>query len=339
MQVREYTQIPDGLLDCDATQLYQKLDGPCLIHLNGRRERPLFVSVLLHGNEITGWEAIKQILIKYRAQALPRSLSIFIGNIHAARYGLRCLDKQPDFNRIWKVDSDSGESELVLQVLDSMRQRKPFACIDVHNNTGRNPHYACVNRLDVAWFQLARLFSRTIVYFLQPDSVLSIAFSAICPSVTVECGRPEDSAGVDHAREFIEAALHLEHFSEHAVSPRDIDVFHTVATVKVHEDVEVGFADSHVDLDFFNNLDEMNFRELLPGTRWAKVRHNCNTPVLVTGENGEDLTERFFNVEQGHLCIRVPVMPSMLTRNIDIIRRDCLCYLMERLDAHCYLGN
>jgi hypothetical protein len=28
------------------------------------------------------------------------------------------------------------------------------------------------------------------------------------------------------------------------------------------------------------------------------------------------------------------VMPSMLTLNTDVIRQDCLCYLMERYNDH-----
>jgi hypothetical protein len=28
------------------------------------------------------------------------------------------------------------------------------------------------------------------------------------------------------------------------------------------------------------------------------------------------------------------VMPSMLTKDLDVIRQDCLCYLMERYGSH-----
>ena len=48
-------QLPLGLLELEATQVHTLLGGPTLIHLPGEREAPLFVSVLLHGNETTGW--------------------------------------------------------------------------------------------------------------------------------------------------------------------------------------------------------------------------------------------------------------------------------------------
>ncbi|NIQ15208.1 MAG: peptidase M14, partial [Candidatus Dadabacteria bacterium] len=92
--------IPEGLLSLPAPELHNCLNGPTLIHLSGKKEPAVFVSVLLHGNEHTGWEVIKNIL-NYSGNKLPRSMSIFIGNIKAARYNKRFLEGQPDFNRIW----------------------------------------------------------------------------------------------------------------------------------------------------------------------------------------------------------------------------------------------
>jgi hypothetical protein len=46
-----------------------------------------------------------------------------------------------------------------------------------------------------------------------------------------------------------------------------------------------------------------------------------------------DVAERFFSNDNGSLKTRLPVMPSMLTLNEEVIRQDCLCYLMERLPA------
>ncbi|VAX03454.1 Uncharacterized protein Clim_1224, partial [hydrothermal vent metagenome] len=51
-------QLPDGLLLCEARNLHRILPEPTLLHLPGQRPQPLFVSVLLHGNETTGLTAI-----------------------------------------------------------------------------------------------------------------------------------------------------------------------------------------------------------------------------------------------------------------------------------------
>ena len=99
--------MPEGLLERPASSLHRQLDGPTLIHLEGRRRRPLVVSVIQHGNEITGWEAIRRLLKShYQRDELPRSLIIFIGNPVAARHRLRRLDDQPDFNRCWPGGSE-----------------------------------------------------------------------------------------------------------------------------------------------------------------------------------------------------------------------------------------
>jgi succinylglutamate desuccinylase len=48
-------------------------------------------------------------------------------------------------------------------------------------------------------------------------------------------------------------------------------------------------------------------------------------------ENGNEVYEKYFKAEQHRLVTRCDIMPSMLTTESDIIRKDCLCYLMERI--------
>ncbi|MCW8917816.1 MAG: M14 family metallopeptidase [Gammaproteobacteria bacterium] len=329
--LRELTAIPEGLLALPATALHQRLDGPTLIHLPGRNPEPLFVSVLLHGNEDSGWEAMRELLAHCQGRELPRALSLFIGNVTAARQGVRRLDGQHDYNRIWK-GSGGAEHQMARQIIETMRRRRVFASIDIHNNTGLNPHYACINRQDHRFLHLALLFSRTVVYFTQPDAVQSMAFSALCPAVTVECGKVGQHHATAHARQLVEAALHLDHFPEHPVSAHDYDLFHTVATVKVPESVTFGFGDEGGELAFTPDLDHLNFRELPGGTLLARL-HSEAARLQAWDESGRDVAERFFVRDNSGLKTRLPLMPSMLTLNAEVIRQDCLCYLMERLPA------
>ncbi len=57
---------PADLLDLPSGSLWHRLAGPTLFHVAGRHEPPLFVSVLLHGNEDTGWQAVQQVLKRHR---------------------------------------------------------------------------------------------------------------------------------------------------------------------------------------------------------------------------------------------------------------------------------
>lgn len=326
----QYDTLPPALLDLPAARLGEVLPGPSLIHLPGRRTPPLFVSVLLHGNEDTGWLAAQSVLKKFVTAELPRALSLFIGNVEAARTGLRRLDGQPDYNRVWPGGEEAhpAEAAMMQEVVDAMRARGVFASIDIHNNTGLNPHYACVNRLEQDFLHLAVLFSRIVVYFIRPRGVQSAAFAELCPAVTVECGKPGTPGGVEHAAAFIEACLHLSGFPAHPLPPHDVDLFHTVATVKIPEQLSFGFGAPDADIDFVPELDHYNFRELAHGDAWGRVRQGR---LLALDETGTDIGDRLFDYRKNEITLRRPLMPAMLTRDERVIRQDCLCYLMERI--------
>lgn len=331
--LNELEELPDGLLECSTTALEELLGGPALIHLPGRHPQPLFLAVLAHGNESTGFYAVQTLLRDYQDSQLPRALSLFIGNVSAARHGLRRLDGQPDYNRVWPGTAlpDGPEVLLMRQVVERMRERRPVASIDVHNNTGINPHYACINRIDNRFLQLAALFSRTVVYFTRPLGVQSMALSALCPSVTIECGKPDHQYGTQHARDYIEACLRLSELPEHPVALHDIDLFHTVASARIPDDVSFSFADAAADLRLVADIDHLNFRELPAGSPLGWLREPGAVPLDVRDENDQPVFERFFGVEDGVLRTRRSFMPSMFTLDENVIRQDCLGYLMERL--------
>ena len=324
--------IPDGFLSIDATRLIDLMPQPTLIHLQGRRKEPLFVSILLHGNEITGLHALQAFLSKYQQQELPRSLSIFVGNVRAAEHGQRHLPDQPDYNRVWPGGDAAAcaETTMMQTVIDDMRERHVFASIDVHNNTGINPHYACVNVIDERFFHLATLFSRTVVYFTNPTGVQSSAFSHLCPAVTIECGKVGQQYAEVHAMEFIDAALHLSDIPTHSFPEQDIDLFHTIAIVKVPPQANFSFDNSESDICFDSDLDYMNFRELEKGTRLGKLCGTYNQRLQAWDNEGRDIGNEIFTYHQQEIILSKPVMPSMLTLNENVIRQDCLCYLMER---------
>ncbi len=332
MMLNELNQIPEALYEAEATELHQILGGPTLIHLPGRRLEPLFFSVLLHGNEVTGWHALRALLRQYRDQTLPRALSVFIGNVEAARVGLRHLDDQPDYNRSWPgTDSrESPESRMMQGITDTMRERQVFASVDVHNNTGINPHYACVNVVQHDFLHLATLFSRTVVYFTRPLGVQSAAFAGICPAVTVECGQVGQEFADQHALQYMQACLNLSELPAHPVAEHDLDLFHTVAIVKVPEQASIGFGINRADIVLDPEIDHLNFRELAAGTCLGHINDDGRHRLTAWDNNGYEVGSSFFRYQDGEISLARAVMPSMLTRNERVIRQDCLGYLMER---------
>ncbi|MGY6277854.1 M14 family metallopeptidase [Methylomonas sp. MgM2] len=330
--LKQFDFLPDGILTVPVEQLYALVPEPTLFHLSGKRPETLFVSVLLHGNEPTGFLAVQKLLQKYQGQTLPRGLTLFFGNTQAAKFNQRRLEHQCDFNRIWPGTAlpHSVETEWARQICDSMRRRGTFASIDVHNNTGLNPHYACVNKLDDTFLHLGALFGRLLVYFTHPKGVQSGAFAEFCPAVTLECGRPDQPSGIEHAFQFIDSCLHLHEFPAHPIARHDVDIYHTVAQVTVDERISFSFDDTAADLCLSSDLERMNFTEIQAGTSLGEV-NGGHIPVIARDNDGNPITEQFFRLTDGQLQITKATMPSMLTLNEQVIRQDCLCYLMERL--------
>ncbi|HMW16380.1 MAG TPA: M14 family metallopeptidase [Accumulibacter sp.] len=327
-----YDTLPENFLDTPARELHRCLLGPTLIHLSGRRPRPLFVSVLLHGNEDCGLVAVQNVLRRYHGQMLPRALSILVGNVAAARHGLRRLDEQPDYNRVWPGNVAHGqtpEHAAMCEVYRQLAEREVFASIDIHNNTGLNPHYAVVNRLDAEVLHLARLFARTVVWFRGLPGSQTNAFSPRCPSVTIECGKPGVAANEIQATRFLDACLHLDHFPDHQPSPADLDVYHTLATVRVSSRASFAFGDSRAEIDFEPRLDHLNFCQLAAGTVFGRSR--LPHPLEVYDESGQEVSDDFFVCDDGILRLRRAVTPAMLSLDLRVVRQDCLCYLMDRL--------
>lgn len=330
--LKQYNDLPNGFLDAAPTELEELLGGPSLIHLPGLRDRPLFVSILLHGNETSGVEAMQDFLRTRLNRPLPRALSLFIGNVHAASVGLRRLEGQPDYNRVWPGgdEPDGPETRMMAQIVDQMRQRRVFASIDIHNNTGLNPHYACVNSLEGRHLYLASLFGNTVVYFTRPRGLQSMAFSELCPSVTLECGQPGSRLGGEHAREFVESVLHLSEIPDYPAS--EINIYQTMATVRVPPDVSFSFGEVAADLELMDDLQQFNFRELPVGTAFARVPRQDGLQITAEDNDGHEVAAEFFEIADGELRTRQPLMPSMLTHDALVIRQDCLCYLMQRVD-------
>lgn len=335
MKLTRLNEIPTGLLDLETHELWQVLPGPTLIELPGRREEPIFLTVLAHGNEDTGWLAVREVLKKHQDTGLPRALFLFIGNVEAAKDHARYLDHQVDLNRVWSDRPEirnRPERAMAIEVEAAVTSKPLFACIDVHNNTGQNPHYGCVAETDSRTLHLATLFSRRVLHFGMPDGVQTIAFARHCPTVTVECGLPSQAYGVEHARDYIEACLHLPDYPSQPVPPEDLELYHSVAIMKVPDDVSLSFGgDGSTDLQFPENFDSFNFSELPAGTCLAKIRPGRERYLTVINEANEDVFDQYLQIEGDQLCTKGVLMPSMLTCRERIVRQDCLGYLMERV--------
>jgi succinylglutamate desuccinylase len=324
--------LPAGILDVEPSAIGHVLSGPTLIHLPGRRPRPLFVSAFLHGNETTGFLAMQRVLKQYSDRLLPRALSLFFGNIPAAIRKVRRLDQQCDYNRIWPGTElpVCPEIEMAQWIADDMARRRVFASIDIHNNTGLNPHYSCVSHLQRQSLQLAAMFGRLCIYSTRPKGTQTGAFAPLCPALTLECGKPGVAFGSEHAAEFIDACLHISQLRNHRVPMHDLELYESVAQIFINTGIDFGFGKDDADLNLIPDLDRLNFRPVSSGFAWGEV--SCpDLPITVLNGDGRNVADLYFRIEDGQLYLTQSLMPSMLTLDERVIRQDCLGYLMTRM--------
>ena len=332
-QVKILQNIPEGLLNVKPKDLTQIIDRPTLLHLKGEKRSPLFLSVLLHGSEISGLVILQKVLNQYRFQKLPRDLVVFIGNPLACAQGVRHLSHQPDFNRIWK----KVENPIVQTVLQYVKEQNIYAAIDIHNNSGKNPIYSCINDKNKEFIKLAQEFSENIVYFTKPDSVLSAALSGLCPCLVIECGLPGEIQGISSGMKFVQTILSKEEaWKKNKLKVNHI--YHTYATLYVTSDSVISF---HRELKNHSKLfknssicltdqfDEFNFKNLKTGTLLGKIRDHERIKLI--DHKGIDIFDQIFSIVENTLVVKTPFIPAMFTKDITIAKSDCLGYIMKKI--------
>ena len=349
--------IPRGFWETCPENITDIISRPTIIHLKGKKPAPLFVSLLLHGNEISGWIILQTLLKKYQNKPLPRDLTAFVGNPKACAKGVRRLAEQPDFNRIWK-GGDLKEHLMAQSVLRYVREHKIYSAVDIHNNTGQNPLYGCISRKGEEFVRLARGFSDNIVYFTQPDSVLSLNLSETAPAVVIECGAPGDPEGVRTGVQFIESLLSEK--EKWKKTPVNIPyIYSTLARLQVNRGNEISFVppalmketlpgktkskyagkgDPQNTLLITDKLDQFNFSRVPAGAVWGKTSA-ASRPIKLIDGTGRDIFDRFFSLAGKNWTVKTPFVPSMLTKNIPVAKSDCLGYIMEKVPVKDFLAD
>ncbi len=325
-------RLPEGFLDCPADRLSEILPGPTLFDLRGSDPETLFVSTLLHGNEYSGLEAIQSVLRRHARRGLARSLLLFIGNVQAAAANVRTLPGELDYNRVWPGTLHPGDPQATMArwVYEYAAARGLFASVDIHNNTGFNPHYACVRRLEPKFISLAQLFSRTVVHFQRPVGTQAAAFADLCPAITVECGKAGAGSATEHAIELVEAALSISQLPEHPPAPHDVDLLRTFAIVKPPAGATFSFDGSPADFMFRSDIDRLNFSELAADATFGVARAGMKLEIL-PGDGDDPPSGDYFAYDGGEIRLTRPAIPAMLTVDPRAVEQDCLCYLMHRI--------
>ncbi|MCP4388111.1 MAG: peptidase M14 [Gammaproteobacteria bacterium] len=320
--------LPDGFFDISTANIRSLFPNPTLIQLDGKDSSFLFISILLHGNEYTGLEVMQKVLADY-AHDLPRSILLFVGNVRAAEANRRFLPGQVDYNRCWPgTDLEPSPTSGMMQRVVEIAHGLPlFAAIDIHNNTGKNPHYACITDPSIENQNLAARFNRVGMVF-NHYGVCTMAFNDICPAATLECGKPGDPEGITHARRFVEDMLALDELPHKQPTRHALHLVESHLTLNIPDNVSFDFdTDADVDLCFEPDFEDRNFTLFDPHQVFGYTR--IERPLSITDTAGHDVTDDIMRVEAGKIYLNNTMMPAMITQDKLVVRQDCLCHLLQ----------
>ena len=333
MKLKKLDHFPSELLDAKPQDLHELLGGPSLITLTGESSQTIFISCLLHGNEHSSFSILKELLRDYKDKKLPKTLMIFIGNTQAAVESLRHLPGQVDYNRIWE-GGNLPENKLALEVMKEASERDLFVSLDIHNNTGKNPNYGCINYHEEDFLKLASHFSEATVFFSEPRSAHSVAFGKLCPSMTIEAGLSDSLDGIEETKKYIEYLLSVEDLVWNE-KRHPLNIYQTLARIKLNNQMKIDFnfqKNIGLDFSFLPNIDDFNFKPLEAGTT---IAYGEKLEMLIVEDNdGNNITSKFFEIVEGELKVKHHFMPAMLTKVEYIIKKDCLGYIMEPMPKH-----
>ncbi len=329
MQLKILKDIPDELYTCDVKEVHKVLGGPTLIHIKGKDSRPVFLSSLLHGNETTSFIVLQRLINKYKNELFPKDVILFFGNTLGASEGMRHLPGQVDYNRIWE-EGDHAENKLAMDVVQYAQKANLFASIDIHNNTGKNPLYGCVNNTGENFLNLASYFGEHTVYFTEPHNVQSMAFSRFCTAITIEAGLPGEPRGIEAAYDFVEEILKVPELVGHQKYPRT-EIYHTIGRMKVSPEARIDFensSESEADLSLIPTIDSNNFTVMKKG---SSLGYGKDLSLIWIEDNfGKDISGDFLKItDKGEIITRRTFIPSMFTKDIYVMKEDCLGYVME----------
>ncbi len=326
---------PESIPDTPEAFL-RELGGPAWIRVPGRDgRRTRAVSTLLHGNEPSGLRAVHAWLRRGETPAVDTVflLGAVAAALHPPGFAHRQLPGYRDLNRCFLDPGHDAMGQLAHAALARLRESRPEALVDLHNNTGHNPPYGVGPSLGRAELGLVSLFGHRYVHSDLRLGALVEATAGWFPSVVIECGRAGDPVADALALEGIERYLELAEIQEAWASGTEISVLVDPIRVSLRPGLELRFGDrpdASVDFTVDREIDRHNFEELAPGVPVGWLSRPGTWPIEATGASGRDVSRDLFDVEDGVLRTRRPVMPIMMTTDPGVATSDCLFYLVRR---------
>jgi hypothetical protein len=302
------------------------------------RSRCRVVSTLLHGNEPSGFRAIRTWLAGAVTPAVDTAFCLC--SVEAALgpplFAHRALPGKRDANRCFLPPFDGPEAERARALLDQLERVRPEALVDVHNTTGHSPAYGVGTRLDQDVVGLTALFADRLMHSELHLGTLVEALHERLPSVVIECGRAGDPIADATALAGLERFLTLDDLRSVRARTAQVEVLWRPIRVHIHERATLAFADApqnDTTLTVRSGIDQHNFRTLDPGALLGWISPGGEWPLVALGKAGLDISHELFAQVGQKLVARRQIVPVMMTTSAAMAKQDCLFYALERRGA------
>lgn len=325
-----YTHAENLHLPTDATEWLNSLQGPCVIDMQGHiSNRTRVVSVLVHGNEPSGFIAVHRFL---QSKITPMTnVRFIICSVEAAQqppvFTNRYVDDVHDLNRCFNLDkTDAAVNQRAGSILQAINEVKPEAVIDMHNTSGSSPSFCVATRIDMQVQALASFFCQTMMYTrLSLGSLMEQNFN--CPVVTIECGGSKDQQAHEMAYQGVHEFLMADNlFGGHHYML--VDIVEHPLRLELDPKTKLSFADKNdpdADVTLVSDIEQHNMgvtrADCLIG--WSNV--GC-APFTVRNEAGDVQSDSIIYCKDGQILTRHKLRIFMATTNHRIALNDCLFY-------------
>lgn len=299
------------------------------------RRRCRLVTTLLHGNEPSGFRAIRTWTA---SSALPEvDILFFLGSVEAALgpplFRHRARPGGQDQNRCFLPPFDGPEGRRAEMLLGLIKRARPEAVVDLHNNTGHSPAYGVGTSVTEEALGLTSLFADRFMHSDIRLGTLMEALDGRFASVVIECGRAGDPVADATALAGLDRFVTLEELSLAAAHAPGVEVLSKPLRVHVTDDATLAFDTTpatSATLTIRRDVDRHNFMTMAAGEVVGWVRAGSAWPLRALGASGEDQSRDLFTLIGNELRLRKPIVPVMMTTSAEIARSDCLFYALER---------
>lgn len=321
-------QLPDS-----PYEWLKQLQQPTVIEIEGKDSSQWrVISVLIHGNEPSGFFATYQFL---KQQITPHTnLAISISSVRAARqipaFSHRHVPGEFDLNRRFGlIESNDRVTELARQLTEYIRGRCPQLIVDLHNTSGSGPAFAVSISNHHSIRKMASLFChRMVVTQLIVGSLMELNFN--CPIVTIECGGSQDEESHKVALEGLNAFSKIVSIDE--LDENIMEIFAHPVRVTAHQGISLKYGEQEnadVDITLIKDIEHLNFDEITTGKQVAWLSRSLGDCLQAINDQGEDVIESLFEVINNQLIAKRNLRIFMATSRADIALSDCLFYAVE----------